>query len=142
MVKARRRLLAFVIGLSIGVVFPLMFVRPANAALHSRYFKMPSKNIGCAIFSGNLRCDILSGMKPEPTMQCDFDWTGLILSASGKASPVCASDTVYKKKAKTLQYGSKWKRHGIVCRSRTTGLRCRNKKDNGFFLSREKWNTY
>jgi len=103
---------------------------------------MPSKNIHCAIFSGNLRCDILSGLKPEPTRQCDGDWTGLILASRGKANPVCAGDTVVKKGSKTLEYGSKWKRNRIVCRSKTTGLRCRNRKGHGFFLSRDKWRKF
>ena len=114
----------------------------ANAALHSRYFKMPSKNIYCAIFNGNLRCDILSGLKPEPQRECEGDWTGLILANEGKAGPVCAGDTVANKDAKTLQYGSKWKRNKITCTSKTTGLRCRNEKGHGFFLSREKWRKF
>lgn len=140
--RKKRKVLAF---LASGAVAAGLLVAPAtsvNAALHSRYFKMPSKNIHCAIFSGNLRCDILSGLKPEPKGQCEGDWTGLILASRGKASPVCAGDTVFKKGSKVLDYGTKWKRSRITCTSKTTGLRCRNRKGHGFFLSREEWRTF
>jgi hypothetical protein len=140
--KVKRRTLALLVasGVAAGLVF--VPATTTNAALHSRYFKMPSKNIHCAIFSGNLRCDILSGLKPEPKGQCDGDWTGLILASGGKANPVCAGDTVVKKGSKTLEYGSRWKRNKITCKSKTTGLRCHNRKDHGFFLSREKWRKF
>ena len=125
-----------------GLAAAMLLTAPAHGAIHSRYFKMPSRNIHCAIFSGNLRCDILSGLNPEPDRECELDWTGLILSSNGKASPVCAGDTVVKKGSKTLQYGSRWKRHKITCRSSEEGLRCHNRKGHGFFLSRDRWNTY
>ena len=48
-------------------------------------FKMPSKNVGCAYFSGTLRCDILSGLKPEPTEGCPYDWVGLVITKGGAA---------------------------------------------------------
>lgn len=113
---------------------------PAHAALHSRYFKMPSRNIECAMYSAVLRCDIRSGLNPEPKRKCELDWTGLYLG--NKAGPECAGDTVHKNGSPVLDYGSKWKRQGIVCRSRTSGLRCHNRKGHGFFLSRESWDTY
>ena len=140
--RSRRKLLALLVSASFGAGLLSLPATPATAALHSRYFKMPSKNIHCAIFSGNLRCDIRSGLKPEPKRQCEGDWTGLLLASRGKANPVCAGDTVVKKGSKTLEYGSKWKRNGIVCTSKTTGLRCRNGKGHGFFLSRDKWRKF
>lgn len=103
---------------------------------------MPSGNIACLYNSGKLRCDIFSGLKPEPEKPCDFYWKGVMLPASGKASYLCIIDTVYDPSAPTLRYGTKWKRHGIVCRSRTTGLRCHNPDQHGFLLSRshsKKW---
>jgi hypothetical protein len=117
-------------------------LRPASAALHGRHFNMPSGNIACGYFSGVLRCDIRSGLKPEPKRDCDVDWTGLAVEADGKAGPVCAGDTVADQDAKTLEYGSKWKRNGIVCKSRRSGLRCHNRKHHGFFLSRDDWDTF
>jgi hypothetical protein len=117
-------------------------VLPAHAVDHGRKFRMPSGNIGCAFNSGLLRCDIRSGLQPEPSRSCEFDWTGLDLVHDGKARPVCAGDTVFDNNAPVLSYGHKWKRRGITCRSRTSGLRCHNRKGHGFFLSRDDWNTF
>jgi uncharacterized protein DUF6636 len=114
----------------------------AEGAMHKRKFQMPSGNIGCRYGGGTLRCDIRSGLDPEPRRDCDLDWTGLSVEADGKARPVCAGDTVLDSNARTLDYGRKWKRNGIVCRSRRSGLRCHNRKDHGFFLSRDNWDTF
>ena len=138
----RKKLLALLAASTVATGLLLAPTTSANAALHSRYFKMPSKNIHCAIFSGNLRCDILSGLKPEPQRECEGDWTGLILASEGKAGAVCAGDTVAKKGSNTLEYGSKWRRNKITCTSKTTGLRCRNRKGHGFFLSRDSWRKF
>lgn len=108
----------------------------AATVLHAKSFTMPSRNIACLYDSARLRCDIFSGLVPEPKKPCDFFWKGALLPASGKASWLCIIDTVYDPAAPTLHYGQKWKRHGIVCRSRTTGLRCHNPDGHGFRLSR------
>ncbi len=116
---------------------------PAKAEpLKSKTFRTPSENIGCGFYGGDLRCDILSGLKPEPKGQCEGDWTGLSVPVEGKAGPVCAGDTVYDSSSPILEYGKKWKRKGIVCRSRKSGLTCRNEGDHGFFLSRDSWDTF
>ena len=140
--RNRKRKLALLTAAALTAGLVLIPAASSDAALHSRHFKMPSKNIHCAIFNGNLRCDILSGLKPEPKRQCDGDWTGLLLASKGKANPVCAGDTVVKKGSKTLEYGSRWKRNKITCKSKMTGLRCHNRKGHGFFLSREKWRKF
>ncbi len=121
---------------------PLAMPAPAHAQLTTKMFRTPSGNIGCAIFSGTLRCDVLSGLNPEPQGDCELDWTGLFVKASGKAGPVCAGDTVYDPDAPVLAYGGKWKRKGIVCRSRRSGLTCTNNLDHGFFLARSSWRTF
>jgi hypothetical protein len=108
----------------------------AVAVLHAKSFTMPSGNIACLYDSARLRCDIFSGLVPEPKKPCDFFWKGVLLPASGKASFLCIIDTVYDEAAPVLHYGQKWTRHGIVCRSRTTGLRCHNPDGHGFRLSR------
>jgi hypothetical protein len=120
----------------------VVFSAPGSAALHGRKFQMPSGNIGCLYHSGSLRCDILSGLEPEPQRDCELDWTGLRVQADGRAGPVCAGDTVVDRDARTLKYGAKWKRNGIVCRSRRSGLRCHNRNHHGFFLSRDEWDTF
>jgi hypothetical protein len=129
---------------ALGLALGSLSISPATAtaALHGRKFQMPSGNIGCLLHSGVLRCDILSGLNPEPERDCDVDWTGLSLDSDGKASPVCAGDTVMDRDARTLKYGHKWKRNGITCTSRRSGLRCHNRKHHGFFLSRDDWDTF
>jgi hypothetical protein len=37
---------------------------------------------------------------------------------------------------RTLRYGDIWKRTGIACRMRTTGLTCRNRDNHGFHIQR------
>jgi hypothetical protein len=85
-----------------------------------------------------LRCDILSGLQPEPTTACDFDWVGVVLS-NASSGPNCGSDTVYTKGAPTLAYGGEWRRGRFMCRSREDGLTCVSGTGHGFELSRETW---
>ena len=42
----------------------------------------------------------------------------------------------YGNKPRTLQYGDTWKRPGIRCAMRTTGITCRNKDGHGFHMQR------
>lgn len=119
----------------------------AGAALDSRDafvpFRMPSKNIACAYVTGfgpvTLRCDIFSGLKPEPRRPCELDWTGVSMGSVGRARPTCAGDTVYDPKAPVVAYGSVWKRGPFTCLSSWAGLSCANRAGHGFFLSRERW---
>jgi hypothetical protein len=108
------------------------------------FFHLPSGNIGCvyAAQGASLRCDILSGLRPEPRGRCELDWTGLTLGASGRAHPQCAGDTAVDRRSRILGYGRTWRRNGIVCRSATTGLTCRNRSGRGFFLSRARWRVF
>jgi hypothetical protein len=102
-------------------------------------FQLPAKNIGCGYDSGVLRCDILSGLKPEPSEPCQLDWTGIVLEANGAAQPECAGDTIYDASAPILGYGEGWARNGISCESRKDGLRCENGSGHGFSLARAAW---
>ena len=101
-------------------------------------FRMPSKNVGCIYepSSDYLRCDILSGLVPEPSKPCELDWTGFILSEFGPARPECAGDTVYDEGAPVLAYGESWSRGGMLCESLEAGLRCQNGAGHGFTLAR------
>ncbi|MGH3018358.1 MAG: DUF6636 domain-containing protein [Gaiellaceae bacterium] len=105
-------------------------------------FRMPSGNIACGYSTGfgpvTLRCDILSGLKPEPRRPCELDWTGLSMGR-GTATPTCAGDTVYDRKAPVLKHGSVWKRGPFTCVSLLIGLSCTNRTGHGFFLSKERW---
>ena len=105
-------------------------------------FRMPSGNIACGYITGfgpvTLRCDILSGLRPEPRRPCELDWTGLSMGR-GTARPTCAGDTVYDRRARVLKYGSVWKRGPFTCISLLIGLSCANSTGHGFFLSKERW---
>jgi hypothetical protein len=103
-------------------------------------FRMPSKNIACGYFAppATLRCDILSGLQPEPRRRCEGDWTGVSMG-TGRAGPTCAGDTVYDPRAPVLRYGSVWKRGPFTCVSLLIGISCANRTGHGFFLSKERW---
>lgn len=109
-------------------------------------FRTPSGNIICAYYNRSLRCDIRSGLKPKPSRPrgcpsyTDFG-QGLDLGAR-RAGVVCAGDTLLGEVAPALAYGRAWSRGPITCRSRITGLTCKNTVGHGFFLSRESWRLF
>jgi hypothetical protein len=111
----------------------------ATPDLSARRFRMPSGNIGCIFGSGVLRCDILSGLAPQPATACDLDWVGLVLPADGDAEPLCAGDTAYDETAPMLDYGWTWGRSGFRCESRESGLMCTSRGGGSFTLSRAGW---
>lgn len=127
---------------TLALGFSLLFVAAGAAAAGVVSFRMPSRNIECAEFTGarpTLRCDIRSGLKPLPPKpaSCEFDWgAGFIIGRRGRAHVSCVSDSVHSPSARVLRYGTTWRRDGFVCLSRTIGLRCRNAAGHGFFLSR------
>ena len=102
-------------------------------------FQMPSRNIGCLFAFRQLRCDILSGLDPEPEEACDFDWVGVDMGVTGAAAPNCGSDTIYDAEATVLEYGETWTRGGITCESEESGLSCTNQDGSGFTLARGSW---
>ena len=132
-----------VVGAVVVAVFAAL---TSAAALGGREafvtFQMPSKNISCGYLSGSgptfLRCDIRSGLKPEPRGACDLDWTGISMGG-GMARPTCAGDTVADPKAPVLPYGATWRRGPFTCLSSRIGLSCANRAGHGFFLSKESW---
>jgi Family of unknown function (DUF6636) len=128
----------------VGLLLVAIAVAAAAQARESVFvkFRMPSGNIACGYSTDfgpvTLRCDILSGLRPEPRRRCELDWTGLSMGR-GSARPTCAGDTVYDRRAPVLQYGSVWKRGPFTCVSLLIGLSCANRTGHGFFLSKERW---
>ena len=123
----------------------LLVLVPAADAGTFVSFRTPSGNIGCVYTSnlgpGSLRCDIRSGLKPRPPRPsgCDLDWgDSYELDRTGRAHVTCHGDTAILPRARVLRYGSTWARGGFVCRSRASGLRCRNASGHGFFLSKQR----
>lgn len=132
---------------TVGVLLVTLAVSVTGAQAASQpsvfvHFRTPSGNIGCAGsvaargLPSFLRCDILSGLQPQPRAACRLDWTGFSLMSKGAARPVCAGDTVYDRRAPIVRYSTAWKQKGLTCRSRRSGLRCTNAAGRGFFLSR------
>jgi uncharacterized protein DUF6636 len=115
---------------------------PQPTAHDYRRFQLPSKNIGCGFDSGVLRCDILSGLQPEPGQPCELDWTGIVLEADRLGQPQCAGDTIYDGSAPTLAYGETWSREGITCVSTRSGLDCQSAAGHGFKLARAAWRVF
>lgn len=147
LVRFRRVALAIasaVLTIGMVAVAPLDAIgSPTRPAVqHSKAFVMPSRNIACLYDSGKIRCDIFSGLKPEPTKPCKYYWKGVLLPGAGQPTFLCIIDTIYDPSAPVLQFGSRWSRGSIACTSRTRGLRCYNDVGHGFFLSRglsRKW---
>jgi hypothetical protein len=129
------------------VVVTALFLAIAGSASAAVFmFRTPSSNIGCLFssepsFGGpELRCDILSGLKPAPTRPkgCTLDWKyGYRIRLTGPALKVCAGDTAVNRRAKAVPYGAKWARGGFTCLSRKAGLRCHNRSGHGFLLSKK-----
>jgi hypothetical protein len=125
----------------------MLFAWPAQSAPFPG-FRTPSSNIYCAYNApqgahrATLRCDLLSGLNPAPRRRCELDWTGIALSATGRAAAQCAGDTVADRRLPVLGYGSTWRRGRFTCVSRRPGLTCRNRSGHGFFLSRGAWRVF
>jgi hypothetical protein len=114
---------------------------PASASARFVFLQTPSHNIGCLYQTSPpaLRCDIRSGLKPPPSKPkgCTVDWTGgYQVGATRRARKLCADDTVLWPTARVVRYGSTWRGGPFACKSRSSGLRCKNRSGHGFFLSR------
>jgi len=109
---------------------------------------MPSRNVGCIFspaasgYAASIRCDILSGLVPEPTRACELDWTGLGMTGARRARPVCAGDTAYSQTSPVLRYGRVWTKGPFRCTSRRTGLTCSSRAGHGFKLARAAWSVH
>jgi uncharacterized protein DUF6636 len=114
----------------------------ADAELSTRRFVTPSGNIGCITRGSAIRCDIMSGLRPEPVVDCPVDWTGLTLDAGRLAGPTCAGDGGGWEGASVFPYGRTWSRGDLTCKSESTGLTCSDTSGNGFELARAGWKLF
>ena len=85
---------------------------------------------------GSIRCDIRSGLVPEPVVDCPLDWIGLSLTPGRGAGPMCAGDGGAWEEGPVLAYGQTWSRDEITCLSESSGLTCADGSGNGFELAR------
>ncbi len=101
---------------------------PATGAMAFRgnNFQSPTGNIRCEYQGSQLFCSTSN------------DSFGVVLPDSGP--PVTARGTAAG--GATLAYGSVWSLGAFSCQSLTNGLSCENSSGNGFFLSRESYNSW
>lgn len=119
------------------------FAAGASTAAALTSFASPSRNIGCIGDRTEIRCDIgVSSATPPPRPRaCDQEWGDAFrIRPTGRARGVCHGDTALPapgQKVRILAYGTGIRLGTLVCRSRRTGLTCRNAGGHGFRLSRE-----
>jgi hypothetical protein len=115
-------------------------------------FRTPTGNIGCAFSEGlvgdltpTIRCDIRSRLvpQPQPPKNCPLDSGDSIqITRGGRAILVCHGDTAIDPHARVLAYGHQFRRDGVGCVSRATGITCANTQGHGFFMSRQSWRIF
>lgn len=107
-------------------------------------FETPSQNIQCSVAEeadfSNLRCTIIHRegppAQPKPSF-CHSGWGHVLeMRDRGPALMNCASPEISSRGQKIVGYGTQSEFGGIKCHSSNTGLECRNRDGNGFFLSR------
>lgn len=112
-------------------------VAPSAAAETVKYkrFASPSGQIHCyALKYGG---EGIECMAPYLRDRGDLD-TYLALEPRGKSRYGERGDFpgYPNSRERTLRYGDTWKRNGIRCKMRESGLTCRNKDDHGFRMAK------
>lgn len=117
-----------------------LFSLSTASALAYKGFTSPSGNIGCAMTTAGVRCDIDEHSWPTPPKpkSCSLDYgNGLSLSKHGRPKFNCAGDTTLGI-GPPLSYGDAVRKGRFLCVSEEVGVRCVNRRNShGFLLSRE-----
>lgn len=116
----------------------------ATSVRSDAWFTTPSRNIGCVMSNGDVRCDIhqYTWAPPPQPAWCEFDWPGGAELDDGKAGLTCLSDTVLGS-TEVLAYGSAIRVSTVVCASLTVGMRCADTRTgHGFLLARETYRIF
>jgi hypothetical protein len=116
-------------------------------------FRSPSGNIRCFVVT-DLYCSISRAdyatrlqarcMRPDGS---GVDWHGFTLGASAKGRVHCTSNPPYdlgkqRPSYRYLAYGKTFQRGSFTCKSRVTGITCRNRNGHGLFISRQAWRAW
>lgn len=105
-------------------------------------FLTPSRNIGCAISRGSVRCDIGQHVYREPKKPagCHGDYgQSIAVARTGIASFVCVTDTVISRRAPILAYSTSTVVGDFGCTSRQSGIQCYYlPSKHGFWMSQER----
>ena len=95
----------------------------------------PNQQISCFAVKESTEIECLAPFLPEIG---ELD-TYLAVRARGKAKLSQRGDyPSYDGRPRTLRFGDTWKRPGVRCTLRRTGLMCRNLDDHGFHLGRDR----
>jgi hypothetical protein len=112
---------------------------PSTEARSSAWFSSPSRNIGCAMTTTRVRCDVISRSwvpTPKPA-SCDFAWgPALEVGMTSTGHFGCVSDTVGGS-PRILAYGRSLTIGRFRCTSRSTDMTCVDTANgHGFRVSR------
>jgi hypothetical protein len=115
------------------------------AAFKYKMFKTPSGNIQCVMLKSggrwSMRCDVYEHdwTAPPRSRPCEAGDYGSSVSMGGKARPrfICVSDAIGA--TRVLKYGKKLDYGPFLCKSKRKGLKCWNKRDRGWFLSKQRY---
>ena len=123
----------------LAALFAALGAAPSATAATS--FHSPTGNIRCVIDRTSFtRCDITNRdwSPPPKPKSCEFDWgNSLGLGFRGRGKFLCVSDAVDS--GRKLDYGQSIQRGRFRCRSRMSGMRCVNlRNDHGFALSKQR----
>lgn len=115
---------------------------PAYAkVVHFKNFRSPSKLIGCiSLKYGGKGIECFAPYLPPSKYGTD-PYYGL--EPHGKTQKAERGDYPgYSVGTYTLGYGVTWKRNGIKCKMRTSGLTCKNLDGHGFHMARGDLRTF
>lgn len=126
----------------IAMMLTLLGVDVASADVWT--FSTPSENIQCSVgvgaSSSDMICEIIArrgtAALPKPT-NCGSDWGHVfVMRDTGTVKMECGPAEDAGPGQHILEYGTDETFDGFRCKSSTKGLECRNRDENGFFLSR------
>jgi hypothetical protein len=119
---------------------------PPTAIVHLTTFRSPSGNIGCALFEGSARCDIMhrDWSPPPKPATCQFDFgQGLDVYGGSRGQLVCAGDTALDPSAPVLHYGTASVVGPDECVSAATGMTCTDTRTgHGFWIAIQGYRTF
>ena len=99
----------------------------------------PTKNISCYAVRDSSRIECLAPYLPRPSVgEGDPYFT---VGPRGRAKLSSRGDFPgFSSPRRTLHYGDLWKRTGLACSMKKSGLTCRNRDNHGFHIA--KGNSY
>jgi hypothetical protein len=125
----------------IALLAVLVVAAPASAkVVHFKNFHSPSGMIGCfALKYGGKGISCSAPYMPRHDLDPYY-----ALHPHGPADPGERGDYpgYPNQKDHTLKYGDTWKRTGIRCHMKQSGLTCRNKDGHGFHIAKGDLRTF